>query len=45
MNHVAIDLGGRESQVCVREADGQIVQENRCSTLSRVGDASNSPQA
>jgi hypothetical protein len=34
MNHVAIDLGGRESQIRVREADGRIVEENRCSTLS-----------
>jgi transposase len=29
MNHVAIDLGGRESQVCVRTADGTIVEEHR----------------
>jgi hypothetical protein len=34
MNHVAIDLGGRESQICVRQPDGQILEENRCSTLS-----------
>jgi transposase len=33
MNHVAIDLGGKESQICVRSSDGQIVQEDRCSTL------------
>jgi transposase len=33
MNHVAIDLGGRESQICVRSGDGQIVQEERRSTL------------
>ncbi len=29
MEHFAIDLGGRESQVCVRTGDGTIVQEQR----------------
>jgi transposase len=33
MNHVAIDLGGRESQICVRSPDGQILQEERRPTL------------
>ena len=32
MEHVAIDLGGRESQVCVRRADGTVVEERRCRT-------------
>lgn len=32
MEHVAIDLGGRESQVCVRRADGTIVEERRWRT-------------
>ena len=32
MEHVAIDLGGRESQICVRSADGAIVHETRCNT-------------
>lgn len=32
MEHVAIDLGGRESQICVRSADGAIVHETRCQT-------------
>lgn len=27
MNHVAIDLGGRESQICMRLPDGTIVEE------------------
>ena len=27
MNHVAIDLGSKESQVCVRRANGEIVRE------------------
>lgn len=32
MNHVAIDLGGRESQLCARNPDGSIVKEARVST-------------
>src|SRR5690606_13473531 len=32
MDHVAIDLGGRESQVCVRRADGTIVEQRRVPT-------------
>jgi hypothetical protein len=34
MEHCAIDLGGRESQVCVRGSDGQIVEERRCRTAA-----------
>ena len=32
MEHLAIDLGGRESQICVRNSDGKIVEEKREST-------------
>ncbi len=32
MEHLAIDLGGKESQICVRGSDGQIVEERRCRT-------------
>jgi transposase len=32
MDHVAIDLGGRESQICVRQADGTIVEQRRVRT-------------
>jgi transposase len=32
MEHVAIDLGGRESQVCVRREDGTILEERRWPT-------------
>lgn len=32
MQHVAIDLGGRESQICIRESDGTIVDEKRYPT-------------
>lgn len=34
MQHVAIDLGGRESQLCARAMDGSIVKEARVSTKS-----------
>jgi transposase len=29
MEHIAIDLGGRESQICVMSADGEVLQEER----------------
>lgn len=32
MDHVAIDLGGRESQLCVRRADGTIAAERKVPT-------------
>ena len=32
MEHVAIDLGGRESQICVRSPEGQVLEERRCPT-------------
>jgi transposase len=34
MDHVAIDLGGRESQICVRRSDGTILAEERWPTRS-----------
>jgi len=34
MEHIAIDLGGRESQICVRAVDGSVVDEKRCATKS-----------
>jgi transposase len=34
MEHLAIDLGGRESQICVGRGDGQIVEERRCRTAA-----------
>jgi transposase len=34
MEHLAIDLGGKESQICVRGSDGHIVEERRCSTAT-----------
>lgn len=32
MEHLAIDLGGRESQVCIRSAEGEILEEKRHTT-------------
>ena len=32
MEHVAIDLGSRESQVCVRDASGEILLERKVPT-------------
>lgn len=32
MQHVAIDLGGRESQICVRGSDGQVLAERKVAT-------------
>lgn len=32
MEHIAIDLGGRESQICVRSAEGTILNERRVRT-------------
>jgi len=34
MDHIAIDLGSRESQVCIRTADGEIREERRVGTRS-----------
>lgn len=34
MKHVAIDLGGRESQLCVRAEDGTILKESKVATRS-----------
>ena len=35
MEHVAIDLGSRKSQICVRSSDGTVIKERRCTTPSR----------
>jgi transposase len=32
MDHVAIDLGGRESQICVRQPDGTVMEQRRVRT-------------
>lgn len=37
MEHLAIDLGGKESQICARSSDGKIVEERRCRTTALAG--------
>jgi transposase len=37
MQHLAIDLGGKESQICVRDAKENILEERRCPT-KRLGE-------
>ncbi len=32
MDHIAIDLGGRKSQICIRSSEGEIVEEKRVRT-------------
>ena len=32
MNHAAIDLGGKESQICIRQPDGAIIEERKVPT-------------
>jgi transposase len=32
VRHIAIDLGGRESQICMRDGDGKILREGKHST-------------
>jgi hypothetical protein len=36
MQHLAIDLGGKESQICVRDAKEQILEERRLPTKPSV---------
>lgn len=44
MEHVAIDLGGRESQICIRKRDGEIIHEERVAT-GRLGRALDRPKS
>jgi len=37
MEHIAIDLGGKESQICVRDETGAIREERRCPTADLDG--------
>jgi len=37
MHQIAIDLGGRESQICVRSDDGTIIKELRYHTAALGG--------
>ena len=37
MNHIAVDLGGRQSQICVRGALGEVLEEKRIDTDGLAG--------
>ena len=43
MEHCAIDLGGRKSQLCIRDANGTILLERRVETLDIPGLLSEMP--
>jgi transposase len=45
MQHIAIDLGKMKSQVCVRQADGTILQEHKLATASVGRYLSNQPHS
>jgi transposase len=45
MEHCAIDLGGRESQICVRSREGQIINEERWPTEHLGGYLKSRPQS
>ena len=43
MDHVAIDLGAGQSQICVRAADGTVLEERRCATAKIAEYLANRP--
>jgi transposase len=45
VEHLAIDLGGKESQICVRRSDGQIIEERRCHTAELGGYLASRPRS
>ncbi|HMF92697.1 MAG TPA: transposase [Vicinamibacterales bacterium] len=45
MDHIGIDLGSRDSQVCVRGESGDIIEETRCATRELEGVLRNRPPA
>jgi transposase len=45
MEHLAIDLGGRKSQICVRSSDGTIVEEKQCPTQELVAYLAQRPKS
>jgi transposase len=44
MNHIAIDLGGRKSYVCIRNNKGEIVEEREVETSKLEGHLSRQPR-
>jgi transposase len=45
VEHLAIDLGGKESQICVRSGTGEIIKEQRCSTTALGGYLASRPRS
>src|SRR5258708_7230906 len=45
MDHVAIDLGSKKSQICVRNAEGQILEEKRWDTADLKGYLATRPRS
>ena len=45
MQHIAIDLGGRESQICVRNSAGEILEERRWPTQDLAQYLASRPQS
>jgi transposase len=45
VEHLAIDLGGKESHICVRSGTGEIVEERRCSTTALGGYLATRPRS
>jgi hypothetical protein len=45
VEHLAIDLGGKESQICLRGTDGHIVEQRRCATAALTGYLASRPKS
>lgn len=45
MDHIAVDLGGRESQICVRSETGALLEEKRVATTKLVDYFKERPQS
>jgi transposase len=45
MQHLAIDLGSRESQICIRSSDGDIVSERKLPTAKLAGFLARQPHS
>jgi hypothetical protein len=45
MDHVAIDLGARKSQICVRNSQGEILEEKRVERLALKGYLAGRPKS
>jgi hypothetical protein len=45
MQHLAIDLGSRESQICIRSSDGDIESERKLPTAKLPGFLARQPHS